>query len=205
MKLSVYRSVSLLRLWTPQHLPGRGTEWVIREPLCLAPGRAQAGCWERLLIRDGLAGSRLPSWGRSFHSLFYFPNASWLSTASKRQIFQSTCLGALSKLCPHSGYKGRIVLAATWGLLLPLSTGSRALCFCNWPPFMPASLIIFPFWQTIPPRYKYSTFSQLNTHTHTHTHDFLCNYPILSSPHCTLLHLILSRSSVSSMLLNPSG
>ena len=77
--------------------------------------------------------------------------------------------------------------------------------FLQLTPFMPASLIIFPFWQTIPPRYKYSTFSQLNTHTHTHTHDFLCNYPILSSPHCTLLHLILSRSSVSSMLLNPSG
>lgn len=48
---------------------------------------------------------------------------------------------------------------------------------------------------------KYSTFSQLNTHAH----DFLCNYPVLCSPHCTLLHLILSRSSVSSMLLNPSG
>ena len=135
-----------LRLWTPQHLVGRDTEWIIRKPLCLAPGRAWMGCWDRWLIRDGLAGSRLPSWGRCFHSLFYFPNASWLSTPSKRQIFQSTCLRALFKLCPHSGYKGRSVLAATWGLLLPLSTGSRALSFCNWPPFMPASLRIFPSW-----------------------------------------------------------
>ena len=47
--------------------------------------------------------------------------------------------------------------------------------------------------------------THMHAHTHTHTHDFLCNYPILSSPHCTLLHLILSRSSVSFMLLNPSG
>jgi len=63
------------------------------------------------------------------------------------------------------------------------------------PPFMPASLIIFPFWQTIPPRYKYSTFSQLNTHTYTHTHthtrlSLQLSYSILTPLYSAPLNLI---------------
>lgn len=124
----------------------------------------------------------------SFHT-FFMPNLSIYLRVSPYAL-----------LSP--GYNGRTVLPTTQGQLLPVSTRSCALCSCNCPSF---SCIVdyFPF-LVIYFHQHTSTLYFFSTHTHTQRASFLCYYPILSSTHSTMLHLIL-KSPVNSALPDPNN